>query len=941
MYRLIFFCLSIIFTGYIQAQILIHKTLSVEDGLVQSNINAIHEDRNGYLWFATMDGVSRWDGINFVNFQTHNGLTASQVYDIYEDADGNLYFPTYGGGLCAFKNGRMQQVFPQIARADFDLAAIKKDDQGNFWLGGYKGISRIDTSGRAELIDSSYAVWVMEKGRNNTLYFGTYDTGVKILKDGKWSLFSEKEGLINNAVWRITEASDGALYVGTNGGVSVYQDKKTRFLGDECRFLNSRTIAIHEDHSGGMYFGAMKGAVYKKDESWKRFTEENGLPVNDVWSIFEDSYGTVYFGTGGGGVGIYRPGLIENYNKTNGLADNIVRAIYEDGKGAIWLGSDAGVTILENGKTRQLNKKHGLAGNRVRKIVGDNAGRIYIGTRSGLNIWHEGRLKRLTREEGLIDNQILSLLSGSGDEVYVCTRKGVSVLRNDNITNYDKSTGMVDDYVTCAAQDNKGDVYFGTYLGVAVLSKQGWDTLSLADGLADNKVLAIHQDKRGIYYFGTYGGGLNIRQGGKMRTIDMNSGLSSNTIWSIQEDDRGQIYLATGRGLNVLHWQGDSLSIRSITHSDGLASDEHNRDASFKDSKGRLWFGTAKGVSCYNPAFDQPVTKAPRMQLLSVKLFDEEISLQQHTFDHDGNFLNFNYIGIYLPAPGKVRYRYRLTGLEDEWRETKERYAHYTALGSGDYTFEVQSQNEWGVRSETLKYAFTILPPWWETWWFRLLVVLIIILMLWQLYQIRVRHLLHMERLRSKIASDLHDDVGSMLTRIFQGSEIVQISKDEHKIKQTALRIGELTRQTAQTFSDIVWSIEAQNDTVGNLIDRMQDIRYQLLNDVNISVEFTIEGLHRDKNLKGSVRQNIYLIFKEALHNVAKYARADRVDIALVNSKKQFTMTIKDNGRGIGEQKSGSGHGLMSMRRRARQLGGMLEIIEDGGTTVRLIMSGI
>ena len=162
MNRLVFISLLVFFTGFLQAQIVIHKTLTVENGLVQSNINAIHEDRDGYLWFATMDGVSRWDGINFTNFQTHNGLTASQIYDIYEDSDGSIYFPAYGGGLCRYKNGRMEQVFPQIAQADSDLAAIKKDEYGNFYLGGYQGISRIDTTGKAELIDSSHAVWVME-----------------------------------------------------------------------------------------------------------------------------------------------------------------------------------------------------------------------------------------------------------------------------------------------------------------------------------------------------------------------------------------------------------------------------------------------------------------------------------------------------------------------------------------------------------------------------------------------------------------------------------------------------------------------------------------------------------------------------------------------------------------------------------------------------------
>ena len=923
------------------AQVVIHKTLTVEDGLVQSNINAIYEDKEGFLWFATMDGVSRWDGINFVNFQTHNGLTASQIYDIYEDEDGSIYFPTYGGGLCRFKNGRMEQVFPEIARADSDLAALRKDDLGNFYLGGYRGISRIDTAGQVELIDSSHAVWVMEKGRNNTLYFGTYKTGIKILKEGTWTVISKKDGLIDNAVWRITEASDGALYVGTNHGVNVLRDGQISYLGDKCKFLDCRTIAIYEDHAGGMYFGSMKGVVYKKGNHWKRFTEENGLTANDIWSVYEDSYGTVYFGTGGAGVCIYRPGLIENYTKQSGLGDNIVRSVYEDKTGAYWFATDVGVSILNKGKMRYLTKTHGLTGNRVRKIVGDATGKIYIGTRSGLNIWEHGRLTRLTEEQGLIDNQILSLLVGHDETLYVCTRKGISILRNGQIKSFDKNNGMVDDYVTCAAEDDKGNVYFGTYLGVAILTDQGWDTLSLKDGLADNKILAIHQDRRGYFYFGSYGGGLSIQTETGMQVLGIQDGLSSNTIWSIQEDDNGNIYLATGKGVNVLSWQNDSLKIRYIRHADGLASDEHNRDASFKDSKGRLWFGTGNGVSCYDPAADQPISKAPRLHLLSVNLFDRDIAPMRNTFCYDENYLDFEYIGIYLPAPEKVVYRYRLVGMEDDWKVTKERHAHYTNLNSGQYIFEVQAGNEWGYWSAPLRYAFTISPPWWGTWWFRLAFIAALLMGIWQLYRIRVSHLLQVERLRSRIASDLHDDVGSMLTRIFQGSEIVQITKDPEKINTTARRIGQLTRETAQIFSDIIWSIEAQNDTVGNLIDRMQDLSYQLLGTMEIMIDFTVNGLERNKALEGSKRQHIYLIYKEALNNIAKYAQARQVQIRLMNDRKRFVMEIKDDGIGLTESTRSGGHGLKSMRRRAEQLGGVLHIKSNGGTTIRLEMEKI
>jgi signal transduction histidine kinase len=211
-----------------------------------------------------------------------------------------------------------------------------------------------------------------------------------------------------------------------------------------------------------------------------------------------------------------------------------------------------------------------------------------------------------------------------------------------------------------------------------------------------------------------------------------------------------------------------------------------------------------------------------------------------------------------------------------------------------------------------------------------------VIFILWQLYLLRVRHLVQVERLRSKIASDLHDDVGSMLTRIFQGSEIVQISKDPEKINRTAQRIGQLTREATQLFSDIIWSIEAQNDTIGNLIDRMQDTCYKLLDYPEVKIDFEIRGLNRDKALEGSKRQHIYLIFKEAIHNIAKYAQAHRVVVRLINEKRHFVMEIQDDGIGMADNIRNEGHGLRSMQRRSAQLKGKLDILVKKGVTIRL-----
>lgn len=934
---LLFFSLPLIF----YPQQIIHRHLTIEDGLVQSNINNIYEDQEGYLWFSTMAGISRWDGINFLNFQTSDGLPAAQVYQIYGAQDSSIYFATYGGGICRYRKGRIETVFPNLTAYDKDVACIQGDEAGNFYIGGYRGIVLMDKSGQLTKIDSSRSIWSIVTGKSGNVYFGSYTNGIKILKNKHWSTLSKKDGLADNAIWNILEASEGTLYIATNSGASTWKNGVVMPMSETSELLNERVIGLLEDHNGGIYLGALSGIVYLHEGSVQKIDNRNGLSINDVWSIYEDRFGLIYFGTGGNGVDIYHPGFIENYTKESGLNDNVVRTVYVDPQNKKYFGTDMGVTIWDNGNIKYLNRKNGLAGNKVRKIIADENGTVYIGTRSGLSILKKGRLKTLKKIDGLIDDVILSLHYGiKSKNIYVCTRTGVSILRNGKLTkNYDLTSGIVDDYVNCALEDSSGDVYFGTYLGVAVLTKSGWDTISVKDGLADDKIVSIHKDKLGNFYFGTYGKGLSIFSSkGSMETVDMNSGLSNNSIWSILEDKSGKLYLATGKGINIITTDHPTKVFRQLNFADGLASSENNRDGSFLDSQGRLWFGTIAGASCYNPEYDKPVRIAPRLHLQNIELFGKPLDISQNEFNYNENFIDINYIGIYFPAPKEVTYRYRLMGLNDNFIETKERFARYTNLDPGSYTFEISAVNPWGFSSEISIYSFTIRPPFWATWWFRITVFLVLFWIFYSLYRQKINRIIQIERLRTSIAGDLHDEVGSSLTKIFMGAEMIQKSDDLNKVATVAGRIGKSSREMLQTFSDIIWGIEAQNDTIGDLTDRMEDFAHRMFSDKDVEINFEIDIPEPGKFIPGKKRQNIYLIFKEAINNILKHSDAQKITISFRKDRKSFELYIKDNGKADDTTGVMGGYGIKSMRQRAEELGGELKTELENGFSVRAII---
>ncbi len=929
----------IILVIYISAytQIRIQKHITTEGGLIQPDICAIHEDKNGYMWFATMGGISRWDGINMISYGTADGLPAAQIYDIFEDDDGRIYFPTYGGGTVAYENGKISKAFGEIDKYDVDVVAIKKGNDGKYYFGGYEGISVLDNERNACSLDSSNSVWNISKCRDGTFCFGTYKAGVKILKQNEWSELNTGNGLADNAVWKVMEDRKGRLHIGTNKGLSVYENGKFLPKDKENEFLKARITGICQSSEGIIYYGGMRGVTYWNNAKWNYLTVGNGLSADDIWSIYEDSFGSIYFGSAGGGVNIYRPGIFENYDVSSGLSDNIVQSIYEDESGVLYFGTEKGVNILKNGRFSYLTVKNGLTGDNVRSITGDKKGKIFVGTRSGLSIIENGKISNITSEDGLIDDQILSLLYSKDNSLYVCTIKGVSVIRDSGISNYSRENGMADDYVQCAFGNSEGDIEFGTYLGVVVKNGNEFSSLSLKDGLNSLKIVSICEDKAGRKFYGTYGKGLNILYKGEWTYLNTDSGLSSSTIGSITESNNGDIYIATGSGIDILTFKGDSIKIRHIDKSDGLVDNGNFRDASFKDSKGRLWFGTVKGVSCYDPSADKEINIPAKMHLNTVKLFDEEIVPDRNLFTYDQNFLSFEYIGIYLPSPEKVKYKLRLTGLDEKWEYTYERKIRYTGLNPGKYVFEVMAMNEWGFWSDKLSYGFTILPPWYKTWWFRIIFGILIVTAVWVIYRSRINKILQVERLRTRIASDLHDEIGSLLTSIFMGTEMIQRSKDNEKINITAKKIGSSTKELMNTFSDIVWSIESANDTLGELSDRIEEFVFKMKSECGVSISFRSAGIKKDVKISSEIRQNIYLIFKEALNNSIKYSAAEDISVNLELKGSELELKVKDNGAGFSDKKqSQGGHGMKSMTFRAEKIGGTLKVTEKNGVTVEV-----
>ncbi|HEY6906389.1 MAG TPA: triple tyrosine motif-containing protein, partial [Ignavibacteriaceae bacterium] len=290
-------------------------------------------------------------------------------------------------------------------------------------------------------------------------------------------------------------------------------------------------------------------------------------------------------------------------------------------------------------------------------------------------------------------------------------------------------------------------------------------------------------------------------------------------------------------------------------------------------------------------------------------------------------------------APEMNQYVYRMEGFDRDWITGGTRhYVTYTNLDPGDYVFHIKATNsdgKWNERETSI--AVIIHPPFWGTWWFRTLLILFLVLGLYLIYRIRLKRMLEIERLRVRIASDLHDDIGSALTRISLESELLNSGTDPDENRAGLRRIGDMSREIISSMSDVVWSIDARNDSTEDLLNHMKDFAFSLFSLKNIHVAFETKNIDSKKKLKVDVRQNIYLIFKEAINNSVKYSKSNEIYIRLENGENYFQMIIHDPGSTLSTGKL-TGQGLRNMQMRAERIGGRIEYLNNEG--FKIIFTG-
>ncbi len=937
--------------GQTYAQIKIHKNINRDDGLVYSQVLCMLEDSKGFLWMGTQAGLSCWDGINFKNYTKKDGLKSNSIHFMAESNDGTIFIGTRSG-LNIFKDNQLT-IDPNIPEKLNDrINAILAFDDSTIYLGG-------DQSGLWLFDGQHYKNFTVEdglpanrikslaKGLENSLYVGTLEKGLAVYKNQKFQQIDLPPGDGYKQVNTIFAHPDGALMIGTVAGLIIYNENKMTIIDDEKGLPDNFVTDICAGIDDEIYIGTAQGIVQvKENQITGLISKENGLSSSFIWEIMRSNAGDFYLGTDGTGVDIFTPNKVENFTTKSGLPDNNVWSIYEAKDGTLYFGTDKGLVVYKESRFEIYTTADGLSSDMIITIYEAQNGDIYLGTDLyGVNIFKNGRFSALSSKNGLTSDLVWSISEDDEGHIYfgtyengICVYDGYRMI--DTLTT---KNGLLGNSITTTYKSDEGVLYFGTEKNGAFLLSNDKNFL-ISPIINNGTVWSILKDnKEDKLYFGMDETGLIVFEKGLLDTLTINDGLSNNTVIGIMQDEDGKLYLTTDNGFNILDFSDDTLKVRIISKEDGLASNECNQGAYLKDSKGNLWIGTIAGVSKYRPEFDKPVLSSPHIHFTKMKLFNQDLPfLKKETlqnFTYNENYFNFEYIGIDLASPSKVVYQHRLSGIDKDWVQTNRRFVQYTNLNNGSYTFEVKARNHWGVWSEPNRLSFKISPPFWKSWWFALLIAAIVLFPIVVVVYTRIQRLLAMERLRAKIAADLHDDIGAGLSEISILSAVIEAKSPidfKDSVKNELNKIGSVSRSLIESMSDIVWLVNPKNDSLHDLFTRLKDSFVDLLEQQGVQFKTTnlkkLETIH----LSMENRQHIFLIFKEAINNALKYSECSTLELMIETKRRYLLIYLLDNGKGFNPKTITTGNGLLNMQRRAEKVGGKVTLNSepDKGTEV-------
>lgn len=947
-------------------------TWTQDEGLPQNSINDIVQTDDGYLWLATFGGLARFNGVSFKTFNKFNspGLVSDRILSLFNDNEGRLWISTEDGLSCYY-NGIFKTFTERDGYKLISSLEVKQDKHGTIWILTYPGFYKFYDGKfiKQEVVED-------EKLRSRAMageadFFVPFRDEIYAVIDKKVVYCRSIGKYPHIEILDIVENPKGSLWLSTtsnslinikNGVINQYKIQE----GTGINFIKDLFV----DSDKRLWIGASKGLTILKDNSFYNITSKDGLPNSQIEKIFQDNEDNYWIGTNAGGLSRIRRSIISNYGKSDGLDTDQILALVLKQDNSLLIGTNGGgIYELRNNKISKSPLNKYITQKFIWSLFEDSQKRIWGYSNDLFYIDEQGKfIDPASREYDLFNTK--AFYESKDGAIWIGYQFGLLRYFNNKFTNYSTKQGLTETDVRCILEDNNQKIWVGTIDGLFSINRGKVQSYSSIPGLRNYYFRAIYQDKEGVMWFGTYGGGLLRFKNNNFFSFSTDNGMIDNVVSHIIEDDNGYFWMGSNRGIQRISRRelndfadGKTTSFFAYKYdkTDGMNSSETNggfQPSAVKDKYGNIYFPTISGVTVVNTKEIKKDEIVPPVHISHVLINGKERKLNDLRINYDSSNVEIYFDILSYSLPGKNRAKYIMEGYDNGWNDAGDlRYARYTSLPPGEYTFRVVGSNKDNVWNEQgTSIAINVLPPFWMTWWFRSILGLLFISIGPLFYYRRIKTLKNEQKLhhefseklinsqeqeRSRIAQELHDSLGQELLLIKNRAMLgLKNYAGDDKVKKQLEYISDYSENAISKVRQISHNLRPPE------LDRLgitETIR-ALLNEMKQTsvIKFDVYIDEIDGLIEKEKEINLLRIVQEAVANIIKHSGATKISLKISRYDYAIKIFIDDNGRGFdavfNSESEKKGLGLSGMKERANILGGNFSIVSETGKGTKIFL---
>lgn len=977
---ILFFCLM---HSSLLSQDPILKQYSINNGLPSQTVYCINQDEQGYLWFGTDAGVSKFDGHVFQNFTIEDGLSDNEILNIHVDSKGRLWFFTLNGSLCYYKNDTFFNARTDarlaLAKTKFEAVSFLEDDNGRIWIGSNSSqLFCFDESSGSHLYNldtlkdpqNSTKNWIFtyspEPGKI-LLRLGYHVSRLYEFQNGKFLIYHDQSFLdpISNQFYLKNTGSGSAYYKGKNGICKI------------SGYSNQTLIEVNKIPS---YFYDSRFFVDRNQNIWitnldnkiSQFIYTNGslqsvrkFSLNEtIGCVFIDSEGSTWFSTTGKGV--YKMPANSEYLTMYGSSqldgDDNIEFVKSDKSGNVWFSSTNGNLFqIQNQILKKYTLENTQNGHAIKTFEFDNNGNIFCTTREGIfqlinSNSANARFKDLPAKNNGIKYSFRAaknVKSDRNNKIYFSSATGLLELKGNQgepYIEYVPFNSLLAHRIYSLYFDLSNNIWFENYSTLCCYDGKKVVTYQIFRDEIPCQISSIAGTEDSILILATYGNGVIFFKNGQViNKLTASEGLTGNLCRNafIEMDT---IYVATTQGFCHFTYTDNYISnLKTYTTSDGLPT---NDVKSIYAQLGKIYFATSSGLCVLDKnSGNLPVQIDPpqtHFKSIFVNGVLQKTSRITATYKDD---IAIEFSAITFEQPEKLIHQYNLSSNDNSWINTKNRTVILSSIKPGDYDFKLRAKKYNSDWSNPIHIKLQINPPFWQLWWFQGTVMLLFSLLGYYVirfvtgrkYRLRLQEAKAEQALaeeRYRISSDMHDDLGADLSNILLLTRVKKKSQSlQDQSTQQLSEIELFTKILISKVNEIIWALNPIHDSVRNLFDYINDYCKRFIDHDFLKGKIQISYPATNLTVSSAFRRNIFLVVKEALNNIIKHSGATYFELDLRVEESKFLLTISDNGYGFDELKvKSSGNGILNMKKRIIELNGTIELssIQARGVSLKI-----